>query len=114
MINSKGSVVVGGERSQSRLVSVFVVPDGGGEGEDALEDAGGDAAVCSSAVFFEVELAFEGVVHRLDDLAQRFEESGTGAWSFVLECGSQQPGAAFGEERLELATRVALVGDHGL
>ena len=75
-------MVVGDERSQGGLVGVFVVPDGGGEGEESLEDAGGDAGVGSAAVAFEVELAFEGVVDRLDDLAERFEQPGAGAGSF--------------------------------
>lgn len=34
-----------------------VVPDGGGEREDALGDAGGDAVDGAAAVEFEVELA---------------------------------------------------------
>jgi hypothetical protein len=41
---------------------VVVVPDCGGEGEDALEDADDDAVGGVAAVLFEVELAFEGVV----------------------------------------------------
>jgi hypothetical protein len=39
-----------------------VVPDGGGEGEEALRDAGGDSFDAAAAVQFEVELAFERVV----------------------------------------------------
>ena len=42
------------------MVGGFVVPDGGGEGEDALQDAGADALGFASAVAFEVELGFEG------------------------------------------------------
>jgi hypothetical protein len=72
-------VVVGDERSQGGLVGVVVVPDGGGEGEDALEDAGGDAVAGAAAVAFEVELTFEGVVDRFDELAGRFEQPGAGA-----------------------------------
>src|SRR5437667_72786 len=78
MINSKGSVVVGDERAEAGLVGEVVVPDGGGEGEQALQHAGGHAGVGTSAVLFEVELAFEGVVDRFDQLAQRFEQPGTG------------------------------------
>jgi hypothetical protein len=83
-------VVVGGEGSQCELVGVVVV-NGGGEGEDADDDT----VMGSGAVAFEVELAFEGVVDRLDDLAERFEEPGAGSWSFVLERRSQQSRACF-------------------
>ena len=36
-------MVVGGEGAGDGLAGVVVVPDGGGQGEDALGDAGGDA-----------------------------------------------------------------------
>ena len=67
------SVVVGGQGSGGGLVGGSVVPDGGGEGEDALGDAGGDAVDGACAVSFEVELAFEGVEDRLDQLSEGFE-----------------------------------------
>src|SRR5205807_10292433 len=38
-----GSVVVGSERSEGWGAALFVVPAGGGEGEESLKDAGGDA-----------------------------------------------------------------------
>jgi hypothetical protein len=38
------------------------VPDGGGQGEDALEDADGYAFGDATAVVFQAELVFEGVV----------------------------------------------------
>jgi hypothetical protein len=41
---------------------VPVVPDHGGEGEDALKDAHHDAAWGVSAVLFEAELSLERVV----------------------------------------------------
>jgi len=44
------------------------VPDGGGQGENALQDPGQDSGGGVPAVAFEVELAFEGVVDRFDDL----------------------------------------------
>jgi len=51
-------VVVGEERSGGAgLVGGFVAPDGGGEGEYALHDAGADAFGFAAAVAFEVELA---------------------------------------------------------
>ena len=58
MIDSKGSsVVVGGQGSHDRLSGVPVVPDGGGQGEDALQDADGHAGDGASAVLFQIELA---------------------------------------------------------
>src|SRR5262245_27801442 len=66
----------------------FVVPDGGGEGEEALEYWHGDSVAGPAAVAFEVELALEGVVDGLDDLAEWFEEPGTGPGSFVSEGGA--------------------------
>ncbi len=53
----------------------FVVPDGCGECEESLEDSGADSGFCSPSVAFEIELGFEGLVDRLDDLAEGFEES---------------------------------------
>jgi hypothetical protein len=75
MTNSKGSpVVVGDEGTQRSHAAVVVVPDGRGEGEQSLEDPGDHACRGVSAVSFEVELAFQGVVDRLDELMQRLEE----------------------------------------
>jgi hypothetical protein len=45
------------------------VPDRGGQREDALGDAGADPGHGLPAVTLQVELAFEGGVDRLDDLA---------------------------------------------
>jgi hypothetical protein len=50
---------------------VVVVPDRGGQREDSLHDAGDDSAGRAPSVLFEVELALEGLVDRLDDLPQR-------------------------------------------
>ena len=50
------------------------MPDGGGEGQDSLEDACADAGWFASAVAFEVELGFERLVDRFDDLAERSQE----------------------------------------
>ena len=67
-------MVVGQQRALDGLAGGVVVPDGGGQGEDALQDADGDALRGMPAVAFQVELAFEGFVDGLDDLAQRPEE----------------------------------------
>jgi hypothetical protein len=48
-----------------------VVPDGGGEGEQSLGDSRGDAREGAPAVQLEVEMALEGVMNRLDELADR-------------------------------------------
>ena len=56
------------------MVACFVVPDCGGEDEDSLEDAGADASWFASAVTFQIELGFEGLVDRFDDLAERFQK----------------------------------------
>src|SRR5947209_979312 len=115
MTNSKGSlVVVGGEGPQDWLAGVVVVPDGGGEGEESLEDAGDDASWGLTAVSFEVELALKRVVDGLDDLTERFEDPGACAGLFAFEGGPEQSDASFGEVGLELAAGVALVGDERL
>ena len=69
MIDSKGSVVVGQQGSLDRRSDAVVVPDRGGQGQDALHDADPDPGGGVAAVLFEVELALEGVVDRLNDLA---------------------------------------------
>jgi hypothetical protein len=66
------------------------VPDGGGEGEDALQDADGDAVDGPAAVAFEVELAFEGIVDGLDDLPQRLEVPASGGLGLALTGRAEQ------------------------
>ena len=58
----QGLVVVGKQGSPDGLAGAVVVPDRGGEREDALEDADGDSGGCVAAVSFEVELSLECVV----------------------------------------------------
>ena len=48
------------------LLGGLVVPDRGGEGEESLQDARGDAGGGAPAVAFEAELGFEGLVDRFD------------------------------------------------
>jgi hypothetical protein len=60
------------------LAGVVVVPDHGGQGEDALGDAGGDAVEGAPAVAFQVELGFEGAVDGLDELPDGFGQVGAG------------------------------------
>jgi hypothetical protein len=72
------------------------VPDGGGEGEDALQDADDHAAGSVTAVSFQVKLSFEGVVDRFDDLAQRLEvlSAGPRGSPFRAGRGSRIPSSA--------------------
>jgi len=44
-------------------------------------------------VLFEVELALEGLIDRLDDLPQWFEQRGSGPLRFALAGWPQQPDA---------------------
>ena len=46
------------------------MPDSGGGGQEALGDADGHAGEAAGAVQFQVELPFEGVVDRLDQLPE--------------------------------------------
>ncbi len=76
------------------------MPDGGGEGEDALQNACGDSGEGSSCVAFEVELGLEGVVDRFDDLPQRLEEAlkkrcpARGFFPVRAGCSSSTPASA--------------------
>jgi hypothetical protein len=66
------------------------------------------------AVAFEVELPFEGVVDRFDDLAQRLEELGAGPLGLALAGRAQQAGSFGGEGGLEVAAVVVLIADQDL
>jgi hypothetical protein len=90
------------------------VPDGGGQGEDALQDADGDSGRGVPAVALEVELSFEGVVDRLDDLAQRLEEPGSGPAGLALAGRAQQRQAGVYEAGLKFPAVVVLVPDEDL
>jgi hypothetical protein len=56
------------------LAGAVVVPDGGGQGEDALQNTDHDSGWRPPAVRFEVKLPLEGVEDRLDDLPEWLEE----------------------------------------
>ena len=71
-----------------------VVPDGGGQGQDALQDADDDALRGVPAVSFEVELAFECLVDRLDDLAQRLEQARAGVLGLAFAGRAEQSRAS--------------------
>src|ERR1017187_7380588 len=114
MIDSKGSVVISEERALDGLAGSVVVPDGGGQCEDALQDADYHAFCGVAAVLLEVELAFEGVVDRLDDLAQRLEEPGACPFGVAFAGGPQERDPRARPGRLEGGAEVVLVADEGL
>jgi hypothetical protein len=109
MTYSKGLVVVGDQGAHDGLAGVVVVPDGGGQGEDALGDSGQHPGGGVPAVAIEVELAFEGVVDRFDDLPQRPEELGAGPGGFAVAGWAEQADAAVGQGGLEAGAVVVLV-----
>jgi hypothetical protein len=74
------------------------VPDAGGHGQQALGDAGADAADGAAAVPFEAGLALEGVVDRLDPLADPVDGSVPGF--FVLAVGADQAQAVPGGDQV--------------
>src|ERR1017187_2435069 len=106
-------VVICEQRPGARGAGLVVVPDGGGHGQDALGDADGDSFEGAAAVGFEVELAFEGVVDRFDELADRLEQGFAVPRLFVFAGRAQQRDAAGGQVGLHLASGEALVGDEG-
>jgi len=57
----------------ARVADVLVVPQAGGEREQALGDAGDEAGHGVGAVAFERELALDGVDDRFDPLAHASE-----------------------------------------
>ena len=75
---SKGSVIVGGQGSVHGCAGVVVMPDRGGQGQDALQDADHHPGGGVAAVPFQVELAFEGLIDRFDGLAQGLEQLSAG------------------------------------
>jgi hypothetical protein len=59
-------VAAGGERAVERCAGVVVVPDRGGQGQDALQNSHHHSGRGVAAVSFQVELALEGLVDRFD------------------------------------------------
>ena len=77
-------MIVGDQRALDGLAGAVVVPDRGGQREDALQDADKHASDGVPAVPFQVELTFEGLVDRLDGLAEGFEQVRAGAVGLAL------------------------------
>ncbi len=83
--------------------------------EESLQDAGADAGGLAAAVAFEIELRFEGLVDRLDDLSEWFEESGERpACLLRADGGADQRDATGVELGFERGGAVALVGHQHL
>src|SRR5215469_10163246 len=105
-----GSVVVADQASLGGGAGGPVVPDGGGHGQQPLGDAGIDACGGAAAVAFEVELAFEGVVDRLDPLADPADRPVP--WCLVAAVGPDQvQPVAGGDQVFEVPPGESLVAD---
>jgi len=90
------------------------VPDRGGECEESLENACADAGSGSSAVAFEVELGFEGLVDRFDDLTERSQEPLVRSWVSLPKVGRMSVMPASASFGLEADASVALVAHQDL
>src|SRR5918999_287421 len=101
-------VGVGGEVAAG-VADLPVVPEAGGEGEQAHPDAGAEAGQGAGAVAFEPELALAGPEDRFDALADVPERAEAGL--LVAPVGAQQARSLRGDEALEVVAGEALVGD---
>jgi hypothetical protein len=105
------SVIECGQRPQDGGAGLVVVPDRGGHREDALGDTHGDALEGATAVLFQVQLALEGVVDRLDQLSHRLQQGLALAAFLPFEGQPEQLDALEGEIGLELLGGETLVRD---
>src|SRR6516225_9113036 len=105
-----GSVVVADQAAFGGCAGGPVVPDRGGHGEQPLGDAGVDAGGGAAAVSFEVELALEGVVDRLDPLPDPPDRAVAGCLVAAVRADQGQPEPG-GDQVLELPPGEALVAD---
>src|SRR5215475_4265752 len=95
------SVIVGDEGALDRRADLPVVPDGGVEGEQPLDDAGPQPGGDAAAVPFEAQLVLQGPDDGLDALAQPVRE-GPG-------CGLVFAGRADqGQAQLRLAKKASV------
>jgi len=101
-------------RSLDVLAGLVVVPDGRGKGEETVQDAGENAAFGTSAVSFQVKLGFEGLVHGLDDLAQRPEQLVSRPEGFAVADWPEQGQVTVRDCPLEVPAEVVLVPDQRL
>src|SRR5271155_4217675 len=110
MIDSTGLGAVVDECA-AWLVELVVEGDGGGEAEEALQDALSEAGEGAGAVAFEGEDVLAGPEDRLDALADRRE-----VWAFsglVFASGSDDRGVHRTYLACELSPGVALIADQG-
>src|ERR1700712_4399264 len=108
----EGGLVVVGDEMTAWLADVPVVPEAGGEGEQALADAGHQAGHRDRAVLFEGELALERVEDALDPLADLAEAAEAGLLAFAVWAPEDR--AQLGHQRFEVLAGEALVGDNGV
>jgi hypothetical protein len=109
MNDSKGSVVIGHQRSLDRLAGAVVMPDRGGQGQDALHDTYPDPGRGVATVLFEVELTLEGVVDRLVTCLNGLKNSVPGRSASPLRTGHRRSQPGLRQFGLELAPVVVLV-----
>jgi fido (protein-threonine AMPylation protein) len=96
------------------LTGVVVVPDRGGQGEDALQDADQNPGRGVPAVVLEAELTLVRVEDRLDALAQWFEDFASRSGFIAFAGRAQQVQTSALEGALEGMAVVILVRDQGL
>jgi hypothetical protein len=77
-------MVVGDQGPGGWLAGVVVVPDRGGQGQDALQHPHQHPCRGVATMAFQVQLAFEGLVDRLDDLPQRPQQVRAGPDGLAL------------------------------
>lgn len=90
------------------------MPDGCGQGEDALGDSGDHAGWGAALVVFQVQLVLEGVEDGLDSLAQGSQHGLAGSGGLAARGGAHQGHSPLVELGLQLLGAVALVGQQGL
>jgi hypothetical protein len=110
-IDGSGSVAEVTRRAEKVGYATPVVPDSGGHGEDALEDPDGHARHSATAVVFNSELIFEGVVDRFDGQPDSPKQRSTGTWCFVAVGGPNDGDTSFVQPCFRGAVAVAFVHD---
>jgi len=110
MIDSTGSGAVVDECAAGS-VELVVEADGGGEAEEALQDALPEAGQGSGSVALECEDVLAGPEDRLDPLADRREVRSSAG--LVFAAWSDDRGLQVAGRLRELFAGVALIADHG-
>ncbi len=104
-----GAVV---DEGAAGAVELVVECDGGGEADEALQDAFAQAGECAGAVAFEREDVFAGPEDALDALADRRQVRP--AAGLVTSAGPHDRGVQFADGCGERAAGVALVAEQDL